>query len=65
MSPLYWERHPEGLFVTLIAVAATYLHPENNEPDSLKALARRGGATRRCGCSSSSSAKPSETRASC
>ena len=43
MSPLYSERHPEGLFVTLIAVAATYLHPENYELDSLKALARRGG----------------------
>ncbi len=43
MSPLYWERHPEGPFVTLIAVAATYLHPENYELDSLKALARRGG----------------------
>ena len=28
MSPLYWERHPEGPFVTLIAVAATYLNPE-------------------------------------
>jgi hypothetical protein len=41
MSPLYWERHPDGPFVTLIAVAATYLHPENYEPDSLKALAKR------------------------
>ena len=43
MSPLYWQRHPEGPFVTLIAVAATYLHPENYELDSLKALARREG----------------------
>jgi hypothetical protein len=43
MSPLYWERHPDGPFVTLIAVATTYLHPENYELDSLKALARREG----------------------
>ena len=43
MSPLYWERHPKGPFVTLIAAAATYLHPENYELDSLKALARRDG----------------------
>jgi hypothetical protein len=25
---LYWERHPDGPFATLIAVAATYCHPE-------------------------------------
>ena len=43
MSPLYWERHPKGPFITLIAVAATYLNPENYELDSLKALARREG----------------------
>ena len=43
MSPLYWERHPDGPFVTLIAVAATYLHPESDDLDSLKALARRDG----------------------
>jgi hypothetical protein len=24
----YWERHPDGPFATLIAVAATYCHPE-------------------------------------
>jgi hypothetical protein len=23
----YWEQHPDGPFATLIAVAATYLHP--------------------------------------
>jgi hypothetical protein len=40
MSPLHCERHPDGPFVTLIAVATTYLNPENYEPDSLKALAR-------------------------
>jgi hypothetical protein len=40
MAPFYWERHPDGPFVTLIAVAATYLHPENYDLDSLKELAR-------------------------
>ena len=40
MSPLYWERHPEGPFVTLIAVAATYLHPEDYDLDFLKARAK-------------------------
>lgn len=41
MSPSYWERHPDGPFVTLIAVAATYLNPENYDLDSLKELAKR------------------------
>jgi hypothetical protein len=41
MAFLYWERHPDGPFVTLIAVAATYLHPENYDLDSLKLLAKR------------------------
>ena len=40
---VYWERHPEGPFVTLIAVAATYLHPENYELDFSERLARREG----------------------
>jgi hypothetical protein len=40
MSPLYWERHPEGPFVTLIAVAATYLNPETYDLDFLKARAK-------------------------
>ena len=40
MSQLYWKRHPEGPFVTFIAVAATYLHPETYDLDSLKALAK-------------------------
>ena len=43
MSPFYWERHPDGPFVTLITVATTYLHPESDDLDSLKALARRDG----------------------
>ena len=37
----YWERHPDGPFVTLIAVATTYLDPENYDLDALKRLARR------------------------
>lgn len=41
MAPFYWERHPDGPFVTLIAVATTYLHPENYDLDSLKELAKR------------------------
>lgn len=41
MPPLYWELHPDGPFVTLIAVAVTYLNPENYDLDSLKALAKR------------------------
>ncbi len=40
MSPFYWERHPYGPFVTLIAVAATYLEPENYELDSFNAPAK-------------------------
>jgi hypothetical protein len=40
MSPLYWERHPEGPFVTLIAVAATYLNPEAHDLDFLKTRAK-------------------------
>ena len=39
--PFYWERHPDGPFVTLIAVAANYLDPENYNLDHLQALAKR------------------------
>jgi hypothetical protein len=39
--PFYWERHPDGPFVTLIRVATTYLHPEMYDFDDLKALANR------------------------
>jgi len=28
VSAFYWERHPDGPFVTLIAVAATYCSPD-------------------------------------
>jgi hypothetical protein len=37
----YWERHPDGPFVTLIEIATTYLDPENYDLDELKALAKR------------------------
>jgi hypothetical protein len=40
--PFYWERHPDGPFVTLIGVAGNYLDPENYDLDDLKALAERG-----------------------
>jgi hypothetical protein len=41
MASFYWERDPNGPFATLIRVAATYLHPENYDLDSLKRLAKR------------------------
>ncbi len=41
MAFFYWERYPNGPFVTLITVATTYLEPENYDLDSLKALAQR------------------------
>jgi hypothetical protein len=40
MASFYWERHPDGPFVTLIAVATTYLHPEAYEPGMLQELAK-------------------------
>lgn len=39
----YWERQPDGPFVTLIAVAATYLNPETWDLESLQRLAKREG----------------------
>ena len=55
MASFYWERHLDGLFATLIAVAATYLHPENYDLDSLKSSqsARRTRRSRRTSASSS------------
>ena len=41
--PFYWERHPNGPFVTLIRVAGNYLDPENYDLDDLKTLAIRDG----------------------
>ena len=40
MDQPYWIRHPDGPFVTLIAVAATYLHPEADEPELLQERAK-------------------------
>jgi hypothetical protein len=41
MASFYWERHPDGPFATLIAVATTYLDPENYDLESLKQIAKR------------------------
>jgi len=46
MAPFYWERHPDGPFATLIAVASNYLDPENYDLDALKVLAKRDGEPR-------------------
>ena len=46
MAPFYWERHPDGPFATLIAVASNYLDPENSDLDALKVLAKRDGEPR-------------------
>ena len=40
MPAFYWERHPDGPFATLIAVATSYLHPEIDDVDSLKRFAK-------------------------
>jgi len=40
MDQPYWIRHPDGPFVTLIAVAATYLHPEADELELLQERAK-------------------------
>ena len=43
MSPLYWERHPDGPFATLIRIATTYCSPDADEDAyaGLKRLAKR------------------------
>ena len=43
MTGFYWERHPDGPFATLIAVAATYCSPDADadDYDRLKRLAKR------------------------
>jgi hypothetical protein len=41
MASFYWERYRYGPFATLIAVATTYLDPENYDLESLKRLAKR------------------------
>lgn len=43
MNEAYWAKHPEGPFATLIRVASTYCHPEQDADayDDLKFLARQ------------------------
>ena len=40
MNQPYWIRQPDGPFVTLIAVATTYLHPEADELELLQERAK-------------------------
>jgi hypothetical protein len=40
MDQPYWIQHPDGPFVTLIAVATTYLHPESDELELLQERAK-------------------------
>ena len=42
-ASFYWEANPGGPSATLIAVAATYLEPENYDMESLRRLAKRPG----------------------
>jgi hypothetical protein len=32
----YWKRQPDGPFATLIRITTTYLHPEADDPESLR-----------------------------
>jgi hypothetical protein len=45
VAGFYWERHPDGPFATLIAVAVTYCSPDADAEDyeRLKRLAKRSG----------------------
>jgi hypothetical protein len=36
----YWKRQPDGPFATLIRITTTYLHPEADDPESLRELAK-------------------------
>jgi hypothetical protein len=36
MASFYWERHPDGPFATLIAVATTYLY--GDEPLAIRKI---------------------------
>ncbi len=40
MTGFYWERHPDGPFATLIAVATTYCSPDS-DPEDYERLKRR------------------------
>lgn len=46
MGGFYWKRHLDGPFATLIRLAATYLHPEADDLESLQRLAKLGNDTR-------------------
>jgi hypothetical protein len=46
VSTFYWERHPDGRFATLIAVAATYCTPEAYD-GAYDLVSRPGTRTRR------------------
>jgi hypothetical protein len=41
MAHFYWNRHPDGPFVTLIQITTTYLHPESDDLESLQQRAHR------------------------
>ena len=44
MNQAYWARNPQGPFATLIAVAATYCHPEAYDGPMRTSLARARSA---------------------
>ncbi len=56
MPAFYWERHPDGPFATLIAVATNYLHPENYDLDLLRD-SPSARTTKRCRSSSPNSVR--------
>jgi hypothetical protein len=45
MNQAYWAKNPQGPFATLIAMAATYCHPETYD-DAYEDLIRRAQAPR-------------------
>ncbi len=61
MSEFYWERHPDGPFATLIAVATTYCGPDAYDGAYAGSGApgpmRQTPTTRRCACSRPSSGR--------
>jgi hypothetical protein len=68
MGAFYWERHPDGPFVTLLAVAATYCSPDACGGDYDHLISRAGNpilAMRRSAHSQPSCGKRSPTLASC
>ena len=69
MGVSYWERHPDGPFATLIAVAGTYCTPEATTAPTTTSSVGRGHpnptTTAKSAHSEPNSSKPSPTRASC